>query len=155
MYLLLSKLPSWSHGFNAKIGLKNGPPGAEIFAKKFLNMARQTKPHPHFVFLKYLVPVVRFSNRFLHWNCGIEMVVLSTIKSTNGVFENWKILPKSIKSCLKNPKLREKLELIRKKGFSFRYLWPLIEHNQLKYPMHQNLCYLPLSWSSQNYWIWS
>ena len=31
--------------------------------------------------------------------------------------------------------------VIRKKGFSFRYLWPLIEWNQLKYPMHQNLCY--------------
>ena len=30
-----------------------------------------------------------------------------------------------------------KIELIGKKGFSFRYLWPLIEWNQLKYPMHQ------------------
>ena len=31
-----------------------------------------------------------------------------------------------------------------KKGFTFRYLWPLMEWNQLKYPMHQNLCYTVL-----------
>ena len=36
--------------FNAKIGLKHGPPWAEILAKMFLNMAHQTKPQPHFVF---------------------------------------------------------------------------------------------------------
>ena len=36
----------------------------------------------------------------------------------------------------KKPKIAGKLELIGKKGFSFRYLWPLIEWNQLIYPMH-------------------
>ena len=48
-------------------------------------------------------------------------------------------------------KVAGKLELIRKKGFSFRYLWPLIDWNQLKYPMHQptffyfvNQCYVCL-----------
>ena len=39
------------------------------------------------------------------------------------------------------PKIAGKLELIGKKGFSFSYLWTLIEWNQFKYPMHQNLCY--------------
>ena len=52
--------------------------------------------------------VVRFSNRFLHSNRGIETVVLSTIKATNGVFKNQKILPASLKNDLKNPKLQEK-----------------------------------------------
>ena len=44
--------------FNAKIGLKNGPPRAEIFAKMFLNMARQTKPQPHFGFSQISRPSV-------------------------------------------------------------------------------------------------
>ena len=35
------------------------------------------------------------------------------------------------------PQIAGKLELIGKKDFSFRYLWPLIEWNQLKYPMHR------------------
>ena len=35
LYLLLySKRQFQSHGFNEKIGLKNGPPCAEIFVKK-------------------------------------------------------------------------------------------------------------------------
>ena len=42
-----------------------------------------------------------------------------------------------------------KLELIGKKGFSFRYLWSQIQWNQLKYPMHQNLCYTVLSTCNQ------
>ena len=42
------------------------------------------------------------------------------------------------------PKITGKLELIGKEGFSFRYLWPIIEWNQLKYPIHQNLCYTVL-----------
>ena len=101
--------PPQSRGFNAKIGLKNGPPWAEILAKMFLNMACQTKPWPRFVFSQLFRPrVVRFSNRFLHWNRGIEVVVLSTIRCTNRVFKNRKIFPASLKNGLKNPKLREK-----------------------------------------------
>ena len=38
----------------------------------------------------------------------LKSVVLSTIKGTNGVFKNWKILHKSLENGLKNPKLREK-----------------------------------------------
>ena len=51
--------------------------------------------------------VVSFSNQFLHWNCGMETVVLRTIKCPNEVFKNWKNLPTSLKSGLKNPKLWE------------------------------------------------
>ena len=110
LYLLLYlKWPSWSHGLNAKIGLKNGPLWAEIFAKMFLNMACQTKPQPHFVLTQLSRPrEVRFSNRFLHWDRGIETVILSTMKGTNAVFKNLKILPRSLKNGLKNPKLQEK-----------------------------------------------
>ena len=101
--------PSGSHDFNAKIGLKNRPPWPEIFAKMLLNMARQTKPQPHFGFSQISRPrAVCFSNRFLHWNRGIETVVLSTMKGTNGVFKKRKILPTSLKNGLKNAKLREK-----------------------------------------------
>ena len=35
----------------------------------------------------------------------------------------------------------EKSELTVKNGYSFEYLWALKRWNQLKYPMHQNLCY--------------
>ena len=109
LYLLLySKRPPRSHGFNAKIGLKNGPPWAEILAKMFFNMACQTKPWPHFVFSQFSRPkVVRFSSRFLHWNRGIEAVVLSTIRGTNGVFKNQNFFSASLENGLKNPKLQE------------------------------------------------
>ena len=77
--------------------------------KMFLNMAHQTKPQPYLVFSQISrARVVRFSNRFLLWNRGIETVVLSTIKGTNGVFKNQKIFPTRVKNGLKNPKLREK-----------------------------------------------
>ena len=100
-----SKQMSWSHGFNAKIGLKNGQPWAKIFAKMFRNMAGRTKPQPHFVFSQITWPrVVRFSNRFLLWNCGIEAVVLSTIKGTTEEKKN-QILYVYLKNWLKNLKL--------------------------------------------------
>ena len=64
---MVLKVMAIAHGFNAKIGLKNGPTWVEIFSKIFLNMACQTKPQPHFVFSQISRPrVVRFSNRFLH-----------------------------------------------------------------------------------------
>ena len=44
-----------------------------------------------------------------------------------------------------NPKIAGKVELIGKKGFSFRYLGPLIERNQLKYPMHQPTFFILLT----------
>ena len=104
--------------FQCKNRFENGPPWAEILAKMFLNMACQTKPWPHFVFSQLSRPrVVRFSNRFLHWNRGIETVVLSTIKGTNGVFKNPKIFPASLKNRLKNPKLRENLTWLGKMAF--------------------------------------
>ena len=53
--------------------------------------------------------VVCFSNRFLHWNLGINMVVLSLVKGTNRVKKS-------------------------KNAFSFRHLWPEMEWNQVKYP---------------------
>ena len=61
---------------------------------------------------------------------------MSTIKGTNEVFKNQNFSREPQKWPLK-PKIVGKLELIGKKGLSFRYLWPLIEWNQLKYPMHQ------------------
>ena len=97
-----------------------------------------------FIVLKTTVSILRFQckNRFekwaplgwdiwknkiwlpvLHWNCGIDRVVLSTIKGSNRVFKNQKILPESLKNDLKNPKLRELL--IGKKGFPFWYMGPL------------------------------
>ena len=55
-----------------------------------------------FVFCQISRPrVVHFSNRFLHWNRGIETVVLSTIKGTNGVFKNPKIFPRASKIASK------------------------------------------------------
>ena len=119
-HLLYSKRPSPSQG------LKNRPPWAEIFAKIFLNIARQTNPAtPFCFFLNISAQGGSFLNLFLHWTRGIKEVVLSTIKGTKGVLKNRKILPAS----LKNPKLQGKLELIGKKDFSFRY------------SMHQNICY--------------
>ena len=38
----------------------------------------------------------------------------------------------------------EKSELMVQNGYSFGYLWALKRWNQLKYPMHQNLCYTVL-----------
>ena len=100
--LLYSKRPSWSHGFNAKIGLKNEPPWAEIFTKIFFNMACQTKPPANNGFSQISQPrVVRFSNRFLRWNREIKTVVLSTIKVTNGVKKFMKIFQKSSKIAAK------------------------------------------------------
>ena len=110
-----SKQMSWSHGFNAKIGLKNGQPWAKIFAKMFRNMAGRTKPQPHFVFSQITWPrVVRFSNRFLLWNCGIEAVVLSTIKGTTEFLKirNFACEPQKLPQ---NPKFVGKLDLIGKK----------------------------------------
>ena len=92
---------------------------------------------------------VRFSKRFLHWNRGIEMVVLSTMKGTNGVFKNPKNFPASLKNCLKNPKLWENLTWLGKKGFSFWHLWPLIEWNQVKYSIH--LFFVPQGSSNKFY----
>ena len=109
LYLLLyPKRPPWSHGFNAKIGLKNGPPWAEIIEKKQNGITVWFGMACLKTFLQVSRPtVVRFSNRFLHWNRGIEAVVLSTIRGTNGVFKNRVFFPTSLKNVLKNPKLRE------------------------------------------------
>ena len=95
--LLYSKRPSRCHGFNAKIGLKNGPLWAEIFEKNQNGVAVWFGGPCLKTFLQISrARVVRFSNRFLHWNRGIETVVLSTIKGTNGVFKNPKIFPASL-----------------------------------------------------------
>ena len=59
-------------------------------------------------------------------------------KRSKKVYDNF--VHKRQKSPQK-PKILGKLELIGQKRFSFRYLWPLIEWNQVKYPIHQNLCY--------------
>ena len=100
--LLYSKWPSWSHGFNAKIGLKNEPPWAEIFTKIFFDMACQTKPPANNGFSQISQPrVVRFSNRFLRWNREIKTVVLSTIKVTNGAKMFMKIFQKTSKIASK------------------------------------------------------
>ena len=64
--------------------------------------------------------MVHYLNWFLHWNYGIKVVVLSTIKCLNHSFTNRKILPLSLKNGFK-PKITGKLELIREKRFSFRY----------------------------------
>ena len=42
-------------------------------------------------------------------------------------------------------KIAGKLELIGKKGLSFRYLWPLIEWNQLKYSLYQPTFFILLT----------
>ena len=109
VYLLLySKWPSQSDSFKAKIGLKNEPPGAEIFAKMYFNTAHQTKPPAKNGFSQISQPRVgRFSNRFLRWNREIETVVLSTIKGTNGTKKMLWILSTNLKYRLKNPKLRK------------------------------------------------
>ena len=134
-YLLLySKQPSWSHGFNAKIGLKNEPPWAEIFKKMFFNMAHQTKLPANNSFSQiYQLRLGHFSNRFLRWNRVFKTNVLSTMKGTNGVKKIMKILSMNVKNHLKKNKIAGKLDLIGQKGFSFRYQWPLIEWNQVKY----------------------
>ena len=119
LYLLLyPKRPSWSHGFNAKIGLTNGPPWAEKFSKPFFNMARQTKPQPHFVFSQISRPrVARFSNRFLHWNRGIEAVVLSSIRGKNGVLKNPKIFLRASKIASKTQNCRKTWTWLGKMAF--------------------------------------
>ena len=68
-----SKWPYPSHRFNAKIGLKNRPPWAEIFAKMFLNLARQNQTATPFFPLKYLGPgcsvfPTSFCIDFLDWH---------------------------------------------------------------------------------------
>ena len=52
-----------------------------------------------------------------------------------------KILPQ-------NPKFAEKLDLIGQNGYSFSYMWPLIEKNQVKYPKQ----HLLFSFCSPVYW---
>ena len=100
--LLYSKRPSWSHGFNAKIGLKNEPPWAEIFEKNHYWLAVWFGMPCQKIFLWISRPrVVRFSNRFLRWNREIKTVVLSTIKVTNGVKKFMKIFQKSSKIAAK------------------------------------------------------
>ena len=96
--LLYSKRPSQSHGFNAKIGLKNEPLWAEIFTKMFFNMARQTKPPANNVFLKYLSPGwVIFQTDFC---------VETGHFSYNKRYKR-NILSMNLKNHLKNPKFRE------------------------------------------------
>ena len=66
--------------------------------KIILSVARQTKRQPHFVFSQINQPrVVCFLNRFLHWNRGIETVILSKIKGTNGIFKNPTKFPRASK----------------------------------------------------------
>ena len=41
------------------------------------------------------------------------------------------------------PKIAEKLDLIGQNGYSFSYMWPIIEWNQVKYPkQHLLFCIL-------------
>ena len=127
---------SQCHGFNAKSVLKMGHPGPRYLSKQngvaiwfcvpCLNFFLQISRHR----------VVRFSNRSLLWNRGIETVVLSTIIGTNRVFKYPKKIPESFKNRLKNPKLRENLTWFGKKGFIFRHMWLLIEWNHVKYSRH-------------------
>ena len=102
-YLLLySKRPPWSHSFNAKIGLKNGPPWAEIIEKKQNGVAVWFGMPCLKTFLQVSWPtVVCFSNQFLHWDRGIEAVVLSTIRGMNRVFKNRIFFPTSLENGLK------------------------------------------------------
>ena len=99
---MYSKQPSWTHGFNAKIGLKNDPVWAEIFEKNHYWLAVWFGMPCQKIFLWISRPrVVRFSNRFLRWNREIKTVVLSTIKVTNGVKKFMKIFQKSSKIAAK------------------------------------------------------
>ena len=86
--------PSPSHGCNAKIGLKNGPPWAEIFAKILLNMACQTKPQPHFVFMvrprTILKSVSGMVGRLVGWLVGLSQHKFQNKQST---------LPNHIPAC--------------------------------------------------------
>ena len=93
LYLLLySKRTSQSPVFNAKIGLKNGPPWAAIFAKMLLNMARQTKPQSNYAFSQISQHrVSHFYNQFLCWNLEVKMVVMSTVKGTRGITQEWQV----------------------------------------------------------------
>ena len=109
MYLLLySKRPPWSHGFNAKIGLKNRPPWAEIFTNIFLDMAHQTKPQPNYRFSQISQHKVGcFSNRFLSWNCEIKTVVLSMSRGTNKVKKIRNFCPQTYKITSKTQNCRK------------------------------------------------
>ena len=40
------------------------------------------------------------------------------------------------------PKIAEKLNLIGQNGYSFSYMWPLIEWNQVKYPKQHLLFFI-------------
>ena len=119
LYLLLySKRPSWTHGFNAKIGLKIDPAWAEIFKKKQNWFVVWFGMPCWNTFLQISQPrVVRFSNRFLRWNRVFKTVILSTIKGRNGVKKIMKILSMDVKNHLKNPKLRENWTWLGKKAF--------------------------------------
>ena len=118
LYLLFySKRPFWSHGFNEKISLKNGPPCAEIFVKKFKHGTQNQTATPFCFFSNILAQGGPFLKPILHWNHGIETLVLSTIKGPKRVFKTPKKFPTSLKNCLKNKKLRENLTRLGKKAF--------------------------------------
>ena len=77
-----------------------------------LIMARQTNPHPHFVFLKYLSTGWSvFQTDF----CIATVNVLSTIKGPNVNFS------RDSQKLPQKPKIAGKLDLIGKNGFSFRH----------------------------------
>ena len=108
LYLLLySRRPSWSHGFNAKIRLKNNPSWAEIFEKMQFWLVFWFGTPCWNIFVNISAQGGSILNWCLCWNCDIKRVVLSTIKGTNGVKKFMKILSRYIKNHLKTTKLGE------------------------------------------------
>ena len=80
-----SNQPTWTHGFNAKIGFEKYAPSPKILPKKCPKSAFQTKPAKFDTFW----PISRDSvhiiqNRFLHWNREFEPLDLNTMNPIIG-----------------------------------------------------------------------
>ena len=101
-----------------KLVWKMSHPGLRYLQKCILTRCTKPNRQPKMFVIKYLSPDGRFEyNKRYKW---------SKKYVENSVYEP-QILPQK-------PRIAEKLDLIGQNGYSFRYLWPLIEWNQVKYP---------------------
>ena len=106
-------------------------------------MAYQTKPPAKNGFSQiFQHRVGRFSNRFFvlkPWDWDGRFEYNNRSKQSKNDVENFVHKPQILPQ---KPKIAEKLDLIGQNGYSFSYLWPLIEWNQVKYPKQHLLFFI-------------
>ena len=80
-----SKWPAWAHRFNSKIGFEKYIPSPEILAKMSQNMKVWFGDLNLVTFWSISQDSMQiFQTRFLHWNCELKPVILSTMNPLNG-----------------------------------------------------------------------